>query len=368
MNEEKDLYEISKAQLMKECIEVYDVLNSLVYIDKSVANNISLSLITFIVFITDGIIKLNPDNDKVIKNYMGMSNENFKRIINKVRIGHKLLSDKKTSRISNKIESVQEFNYNNLVKDYKIIQRLFIKLFGQEDYGVFYFEDTEFGTTIQYPLYIDDVLSKNTLNDGEKLLNLAKSTSHIIKNYIDINLKPYRIIFNIENNKAINKDKFGFKDYFLFDSKRKNIFNNNLDPLTQATLHSHLCQLNFLKYVFPYIFGENKDCLFRFRFIAFLESIKMTEKIMNNKNESKKYFEILEELHLSKTYKILSKGSVRNNIAHYLIKGYKVNIFTTSSAIRSIIEYESDENFENFYERFQKDYYKLQGLLYELLF
>lgn len=368
MHKEDVLYMISKIQLIKESTEFYNVICRLIEMDGYVSSMVSISLIPFSSFILDGIITLNFQNDRFIKNYLDISDDEFKKVIKKLRVGHKLLSDKKESKIYKNIKNIQKYNHEFLTKDYNYIQNTFIKLLGQEDYSIYYYKNIEFESNIKSWIYLTKIFNKNPDNKEDVIKNLSQSISATFQEFI-CSYSDY-ITFNRNSNfKNIDKKNFLSKDYFLFDERRKNIFNNNQDVKTQVLLHSHLCQLNYLYYVFPNIFYEGFDSLFRFRFLSFLETIKVLRNTLTIINTSTENYILLKELSDSYVYKILSKTNVRNNLAHYLIQGYDSKIFLSyNSTIKCIIEYESKENFDIFYKKFDEEYCKLKILLKNILF
>ena len=96
-----------------------------------------------------------------------MDGESYKKLVRKIRVGHKLLSDKRYSKKQNIVNRKQIENYNNLTSDYNNLQNLVIKLFGQEDYGIFRYKHIDFATNIQGHLYLD-TLTLNSLEEQGK--------------------------------------------------------------------------------------------------------------------------------------------------------------------------------------------------------
>lgn len=349
------LDKISYNQLIKEANEVYELLVTIVKVDKRISGLVSTSLIPFIAFTLDGLIKLGSNKVDL----------EFQRAVGKLRVGHKLLSDKKESKIKKMIAKNINSNYNLLTKDYNYAQKIFIKLFRQEDYGVYKYKDIDFFNTIQVFLYLDIINIDYSHNSSEKLRNLSeKLTVELLKclgNNIKFTYKDYAFI----NKEYIN---FNLKDYYLYDKKRKNIFNNNLEIETQVLLHSHLCQLNFVGIVIPEGLNYNGDSLIRFQFIVYLEAIKILQKTFRKNPQLDKYESDLKSISSHKIYKILSKRKVRNNLAHYRLKGYDSSMFSEINPVISIIEYESMDKFNIFYEEFLIQYKLVQDLFKNILF
>lgn len=363
-----DINTISYMQILNESIEVYEILNGLKETDKKISSLLSVPMIPFIAFIVDGIIQMFPEEFDFVDYDIHFEGESFKKTVRRIRVGHKLLSDKRYSSKKKIIDNKQIGNYNNLTRGYNGLQNLVIKLFGQEDYGVFRYENIDFANNIQGYLYFDTVNSSNSEGQGEKISEIARCLSSFLSNFVRGSQSCLK--FKINSNFIIdaNIKDFALKDYFLFDSKRKNIFNEKLNSNIQALLHSHLCQLNFLDDVFPSVFNGQKNCLLRFKLIAFLEAIKILKDIFEKETEIDIYEDILRKITNSDVYGLLSLSSVRNNIAHYRLKDYDPNIFTRENSIESIIEFESQKMINSFYKDFEKEFEMTKILLKKILF
>lgn len=216
-----------------------------------------------------------------------------------------------------------------------------------------------------------DTLSKSdtyTDKKGEMLTHLSSSLSSLLSNFVLGSQSSLNFKINTNFNTNTNIKDFELSDYFLFDDRRKNIFNDKLDKEIQVLLHSHLCQLNFLGEVFPNVFYKQSHCLLRFKLIAFLESIKVLNDSINNESQINTYKDIIFEVINGKVYSLFSQNRIRNNIAHYQLHGYSPEIFTNENSIVSIIEFESKEPFMTFYNAFENEYSKIADLFYEVLF
>ena len=361
---------ISYLQLLTESIEMYEILFALIKLDKEVSGLLSIPMIPFLSFVVDGIIQFLPENFDFSENDLNLDSKSFKKLIGKMRVGHKLLSDKRNSQKRDIVRRKQNKNYKDLTSDYNDLQNLLIKLFGQEDFGIFRYKNIDFATNIQGYLYLDTLSNNNIYTDkkDETLIQLSSSLSSLLSSFVIGSQSSLNYEINTNLSIDANIKDFELSDYFLFDVRRKNIFNNKSNAEVQVLLHSHLCQLNFLGEVLPYVFDTNLHCLLRFKLVAFLESIKVLNDSINHEAQLGFHKGTLKQILNGKVYDLLSKSRVRNNIAHYQLQEYSNEIFTTENSIVSIIEFETKEPFMTFYDVFENEYSKITDLFYEVLF
>ncbi len=370
MNKKEEINTISYIQLLNESIEIYEILFALIKLDKEIIGLLSIPMIPFLAFVVDGIIQFFPENFDFSENDLNLDSGSFKKLIGKIRVGHKLLSDKRNSQKRNIVRRKQNKNYKNLTSDYNDIQNLVIKLFGQEDFGVFRYKNIDFATNIQGYLYLDTLSNNDTYTDkkGEMLTQLLSSLSSLLSSFVIGSQSSLNYEINTNLSIDANIKDFELSDYFLFDVRRKSIFNDKTNAEVQVLLHSHLCQLNFLWKVLPNVFGKQFQCLLRFRLITFLESIKVLNDFINHEPQLSIYKDTLLQVIDGKAYNLLSRSRIRNNVAHYQLIGYNPEIFTNKNSLVSIIEFELKETFRAFYDDFENEYSKVTDLFYEILF
>lgn len=370
MDNEELIHSISYLQLLNESIEMYEILFVLIKLDKEVSGLLSIPMIPFLSFVVDGIIQFFPENCDFSKNYLNLDSLSFKKLIGKIRVGHKLLNDKRNSQKRDIVRRKQNKNYKNLTSDYNNLQNLVIKLFGQEDFGIFRYKDIDFATNIQGYLYLDTLSNNDTYTDkkGEMLTQLSSSLSSLLSSFVICSQSSLNYKINTNLSIDANIKDFELSDYFLFDVRRKNIFNDKSNAEVQVLLHSHLCQLNFVGEVLPNLFNKNFHCLLRFKLVAFLESIKFLNYSINHESQLGFHKDTMQQFLNGKVYEFLSKSRIRNNIAHYQLKEYSNEIFTNKNSIVSIIEFETKEPFMTFYDVFENEYSKITDLFYKVLF
>lgn len=359
---------ISYIQILNESIEMYEILISLTKTEREISSLLSIPMIPFLAFMVDGIIQIFPEYFDYSENDLNLDGESYKKLVRKIRVGHKLLSDKRYSKKQNIVNRKQIENYNNLTSDYNNLQNLVIKLFGQEDYGIFRYKHIDFATNIQGHLYLDTLTLNSLEEQGKKLTQLSSSLSSLLSNFVIGSQSALK--FDINSDFIVNADinDFDMVDFFLFDFKRKNIFNEKLNSNIQALLHSHLCQLNYLGEVFPNVFSGQVHCFFRFKLVAFLEAIKVLKNTINNESEIDIYKDLLLKIINGEVYQLLSSNRIRNNIAHYQLRGYDPQTFINENSIVSIIEFETQENISSFYDNFENEFKMVKRLLNEILF
>lgn len=361
---------ISYLQLLNESIEMYEIIFALIKLDKEISGLLSIPLVPFLSFVVDGIIQFFPETFDLYENDLNLDSGSFKKLIGNIRVGHKLLSDKRNSQKLNIVRRIQNKNYKNLTSDYNDFQNLLIKSFGQEDFGIFRYKKIEFATNIQGYLYLDTLSNNDTYTDkkSQMLIQLSSSLSSLLSSFVIGSKSSFNYEINTNLSIDANIKDFELSDYFLFDVRRKNIFNDKSNAEVQVLLHSHLCQLNFLGEVLPNIFDKKFHCLLRFKLVAFLESIKVLNYSINHEERLGFHKGTMQQILNGKVYNLLSKSRIRNNIAHYQLQEYSNETFSNNNSIVSIIEFETKEPFITFYGAFENEYSKITDLFYEVLF
>lgn len=104
MNKKEEINTISYIQLLNESIEMYEILFALIKLDKEVSSLLSLPMIPFLAFIVDGIIQVFSEGFDYSKKNFNLDSDSFKKLVRKIRVGHKLLSDKRSSQKRNIIK------------------------------------------------------------------------------------------------------------------------------------------------------------------------------------------------------------------------------------------------------------------------
>ena len=248
---------------------------------------------------------------------------------------------------------------------------------GQEDYGVFKYQEVDFFNNIQLYIYFD-YLFKDYKNIqyinlekfiGPKVRQLSSSLASLLTTVVAVFEKEWGLILDKDAKIEISGKEFTRTDYFLINSARKNIFDNNLPYELQVWLHSNLCQLNFVSIIIPKVLKNHNDLYIRFMFIAFLECAKVLKKLMNQKGVlNDKQVNQVNSILNNSVYVILAKRSVRSNIAHYQLENYDIKVFSGDNTLIDIMEYETEENFYQFWKKFNKQFTNLKLVLEELLY
>lgn len=138
-----DLVQVSRSQLISEVYECKKMLYRLINLPKDVQSTISHLLLPYLSMLCDGIDNLFQTEDSVLlsSKFEDINGKSFTTLIKKVRASSKLLTDKKNLRTSIKVlDSETKKNYEDLIKDYNGEQLAYIKAFGQNDLGVFYYD------------------------------------------------------------------------------------------------------------------------------------------------------------------------------------------------------------------------------------
>ncbi|MFU1824920.1 hypothetical protein ACM6Q0_13315, partial [Enterococcus faecium] len=87
------------------------------------------------------------------ENYGLIYGMSFTKLMNQNRASVKLLTDKKITRAIKTIDKQLIAFNQDLVRDYNLLQRAYISMFGQPDLGIYFFENVAFSNTSQLSIY-----------------------------------------------------------------------------------------------------------------------------------------------------------------------------------------------------------------------
>ena len=367
------LHKVSKSILLQETIELRQILD-LIYNSKDKVDNneIYIGLIPIISSICHGWFEIFEDEDVHINN-IKIGRYNFDTLIKGSRIGLKLYSDKKIAKASKRLREISvEFN-KILQTEYNDIQKRFVYLFGQCDFGVFTLNDLPYGNTIQQSLYLSDVINfeaYNSLEVWEKeiqevVFEFSKSLSQFINSIVELSGNSYLI--NKTSEVKLIGSKLTYNDYFLIDEKRRNILKGDLPIEIQLQLFNILCQNNFIINVLPLVFQSDGLLYHRSRIQTYLVSVNTIKKIIN-KFPNEKYQKQLQEIVEVKEIYFDKNSVLRNNIFHYKIEGVDDSIFSIPEKyFYEFVEFNSRIEFNNFMQVISEEILKINKVIYKMV-
>lgn len=367
------LHKVSKSILLQETIEVRQILE-LIYNSKDKVNNdeIYIGLIPIISSICHGWFEIIEDEDVHINN-IKIGRYNYDTLIKSSRIGLKLYSDKKIAKASKRLHEISvEFN-KMLQTEYNGMQKRFVYLFGQCDFGIYTINDLPYGNTIQQSLYLSDVINFEDYDSlevwenevQEIVFEFSKSLAQFINTIIG--LSGISCLINKTSEIQLIGLKLAYNDYFLIDEKRRNILKGDLPIEIQLQLFNILCQNNFIINVLPRVFQSGGLLYHRSRLQTYLVSVNTIKKIINKFPNEKYQKQLKEIVEVKENY--FDKDSVlRNNIFHYKIEGVDDSIFSIPEKyFYEFIEFNSRIEFNDFMKVISEEIIKINKVIYKMV-
>jgi len=126
-----NLLDVSKRQLLYELYESKKMIFRILRLPVKSQSLVSMSIPPFLSLLCDGIDKLFSEDNSKISEEFGLINEiSFTKLMSQNRASIKLLTYKKISKAIKKIDK-QLLSFNNaLTKDYNILQKCYVSVFG----------------------------------------------------------------------------------------------------------------------------------------------------------------------------------------------------------------------------------------------
>lgn len=299
--------QISFLQLKNEVNELYYLLIQLDKIPKKISSQISPAFIPCLAFICE-------EGDKFIGGdvYKNIYGSKFKGFLRQIRLYNKLNYDKRIGLTKRAIKRLLDKSYNDLVYDYNIFQRLYVQIFGQDNYMIALYKNKPYFNYLQ--LY--------ELLDYMEYDDIVISFSASMSEYIS----KLKSVFDIYNSNKSNKEfkridnlddkDFQLKDYKLY--KNNNIFNGNCPLEISAYLFNLLCSINFLIEVFPLLISTKSSLYNRYKMVIYISVANAFGRLKEQKIfKDTGWYEYF--LDFSATKDKIITSDVRNNIFHYNI-------------------------------------------------
>lgn len=342
----------------------------LINLPEDIQSNVSGSLLPYLAMICDGIDDLFQTKDIVVlsSKFEDINSQSFTTLINKIRVSSKLLTDKKNIRTSIKIlnSETKEF-HDELIKDYNEEQLSFIKVFGQDDLGVFYYKNKPYANSSQLNLYIKPYNS-SVMKVGKDVFKFSMQTAMYINSFCSAleghilpHLKREDYIINV------NSEDFIAEDYIYSDEKHRNIFNNVIDKRISLYLLNMQCQLNFALNILDLLIDEH-PLKYRIQLLIYYYAVQAIDFAFRLG-----YLKELEEHQETITavieaHKRIFKGNTfRNNLFHYKLSK-EINPLLGNSYFEALVETLVSTPLENLLTTVYKEMDIVEKLIKEIIY
>ena len=363
------LDEISFVVLSQESSEVEQMMYQIYNTKGDDRNIIAIGLLPIFSSVANGWISILN-----MKNFESEMDIPFDKLISAIRVSYKLYSDKKVNKLIKQIQNNNANFTDILTSDYNNLQKNFIDLFGQEDFGVFYLKNIAYCNTNQSLTYLNNILD---IENNNNIISLENKASILLRDYSEC---LYKFIFSINKEYDIQTNKFldchileqehSYFDFFIFDNKRKNILGGKLPTSTQLFLFNIYCQNNLFNYAIPYIFHSHNKLYYRSKIQSYLVSINGLNKVQNKYKDLLK-FEYLEEINYLNHEKELYftfENRLRNNIFHYQIENTPIDAFSDKNRFfEEMIEYHTGMKFDKFIEKIDNYLIQINSLICSII-
>ena len=359
-----EMEQISYKELLIEVQEVYELMHKLTNSDVEITSYISTSLIPYLSFVCDGLDYFHAGTNKVHSSwYNDIEGNSVQKLIQENRSALKLYSDYKRNKVIPTLEDDTALFNKFLFDDYNLIQKAYIKLFGQHDLGIYFFKEIDYANTYQ--------LFKNVktfyINNNEIIGPVMKEFGIVLANYISkASIYPVR---KTPNKIFSLTDNFTHQDVYFKDSKRFNAFNSTEEKYWRLFLYNYYCQNNFIRNIFPVVLGVRRNFYYRMKFCTYLLSIKGLDLLANKVPKITEVYSGINELINARETIVPIKSDLRNNLFHYNVENIPYEAFDEKGNIfKQMIEYSVMTSFEEFDNQIDQELDKYQKLISQILF
>ncbi|HAB96972.1 MAG: hypothetical protein ACLTW7_03735 [Enterococcus sp.] len=368
------ILEASRTQLLTEIYEAKKMLYRILNLPTESQSLISMSISPFLSLLCEGIDNLFSEDDvKFSENYGLIYGMSFTKLMNQNRASVKLLTDKKITRAIKTIDKQLIAFNQDLVREYNLLQRDYISMFGQPDLGIYFFENVAFSNTSQLSIYQDmfrqiaiDNLGNNTL--GFIIRDFSASQANSISSFASA--IEGKTLPKIDSNKCkldISDNDFSEKDFIFIDERKRNIFLHSENKNLSLYLFNIKCQMSFALKLAPKIIDRNHALRFRVEIIAYYQSMKTIDFLIKKGKLllSSTKMEILDKL-LINFNNIFSDNYLRNNIYHYRFSDDNVHMVMKNDYFISMIEFQTRQDFNCVFGNIERDMTELIEVLDEI--
>jgi hypothetical protein len=320
--------------------------------------------------ICDGIDSLFQLEDTVVLSgrFEDINGNSFTTLIKNIRASSKLLTDKRNLRTSIKmLESATKKFHDELIRDYTEEQLAYVKVFGQDDLGVFYYKNKPYANSSQLNLYIKP-FNSSVMEVGKDVFNFSMQAAMYINGFCSVfeghtrpQLKQEDYITNVDIEDLI------LQDYIYSEEKHRNIFNNVIDKGVSLYLLNMQCQLNFALNILDLIIDEH-PLKYRIQLLIYYYSVQAIDFAF-----SSGYLEELEEhqetiFQVIETHKtIFNDSTFRNNLFHYKFSE-EFNRSLSKNYFEIMVETLTSASLENLLTTVYKEMNIVEKLIKEIIY
>lgn len=317
--------------------------------------------------VVDGIVDFSPE---LLEGFNNINNKTMESIIKSVRLQNKIYSHQKSGQSIKNIRSNIIVMNNLLTQNYNKLQRLYIKLFGQENLSLAIQDNRMIYSSHQIFEQLQILTSQNQIT-------LSSMKNNIVDYVVNISLLLNSFCEGIKQtrysqyitNEINHLNDFDIK---LIDDYTNNsrYFNNELNHEIRLFLLKILTFNNFMMFSLPKIINSQSNLYIRYKLMIYISSCNSLRSIKNNYNYAnqinKKYLNEIDYILIEENRLIDSK--LRNNIFHYTIK--KVNILNKENIniLTQIILNEKDCNIEEYLNLINKEVFRIIQLIEKIIF
>lgn len=320
-----------KKDLLEDALENYNVCLRIIRSNSEITSKI---LIQYFPFLSLNLLDIIDEFElsEIADEYYSQDVGEFTKLLHSSRAI--LKQDTTNTKYAENKKEILKYvnqNYNYLIKDYNIIQKIRIKFQGQKDFAVYSYKGVPFFNNIQNLRFIDFFLDDDVIN-GEELSRFSSNAVNFLQTIISgfIDTEEYKEKFEEKIQEKLSD--FDMNDYFVYEKARSDLFVNALKVDQNVFLFNLLCLVNSANYLYPQVLRLGRHPQLRMKFITYLIVVKGLWIYKSKFNNLPKNLELL----INNSNLIFTneknRNDFRNNIFHFGLPSgakYEVNIITS---------------------------------------
>ncbi|MET2735453.1 hypothetical protein ABXT16_07970 [Staphylococcus epidermidis] len=326
---------------------------------------LSIAYLNVVNMVVDGIVDFCPE---LLKEFDNINNKTMESIIKSIRLQNKIYSHRKSgSSLKNIRKNIIVMNAL-LTQNYHILQRLFIKLFGQENLSLaiennkIIYSSHQIFEQLQILTPENDITSSST---KKNIIKYVEDVSLLLNLFCEaIKQTPFSQFITDEINYLHSFDIKLVDDY----TSRSKYFNNGLNYEIRLFLLKILTFNNYMMFSLSKIINRQSNLYTRYKLMVYISSCSSLRLLKSNYNYANqindRYLQEIESILIEEHTLIDSK--LRNNIFHYTID--KVNIIKNINILTQIILNEKDYNIEEYINQIDKEVFRIIQLIEKIIF
>lgn len=252
-----------------------------------------------------------------------------------------------------------------LINDYNVTQLKFIKAFGQDDLGVFYYKNNPYANTSQLNLYIKPFNSKEAGKDAMKFSMQVTKYINEFCSILEGHILPR--LQQVDYITSVNSEDFIHQDYIYIEDKYRNIFNNTIDKAVSLYLFNMQCQLNFALYILDLLLDEH-PLKYKIQFLIYYYSGQALDFAFRSGrlDELEEYKKTITGV-IEKHQTIFKDNTFRNNLFYYKLTD-EINISKSETPFHSMVETITSVPLENLLTIVYKEMSTVEKLITKIIY